>query len=421
MLTYYMTSLGLIPFFTSRAFTPLFASAMIARFAPHWTWLASLPGGQLLSQVPSWASSDMTLLVLFVVTLVEVGAAKSPEVRELLTLFDTKIKAVSAFLVCFAIVRGNPLELVEHVEKVGVSTQFAWGQSFAYTWAFAIGGVVWFSSTLRNAVFGFLMDVDPDDDLSLQGLLSWMEDAMGFFGVLFVVIMPAAALVASGLAILGLYLMRRYLEHREQSSKLPCPGCATSNPPCGIHCSSCGRRRARIQQVGLLGTVKDAVVTDLAAHRFQLLTRKRCSSCGERLKERRLSQSCTACGTQPFTGHQDVEEYLANLRATLPKTLAILLVLGFIPVVGLIPGIIYYRLSLIASLRTYLPRSVGFAGKWLVRIVNLVLVCLQPIPLLGMLTLPAMCLTNYGVYQGLLRSRIRRELSAGMAPAVVTG
>ncbi|MEE8524980.1 MAG: hypothetical protein V3T72_13680, partial [Thermoanaerobaculia bacterium] len=108
-------------------------------------------------------------------------------------------------------------------------------------------------------------------------------------------------------------------------------------------------------------------MTDLAAHRLQLLTRKRCSSCGERLKERRLSQSCNACGTRPFTDSRDVEEYLASLRATLPKTLAILLVLSFIPVVGLIPGIIYYRLSLIASLRTYLPRSVGFAGKWLVR------------------------------------------------------
>ncbi|MEE8524981.1 MAG: hypothetical protein V3T72_13685 [Thermoanaerobaculia bacterium] len=208
MLSYYMTSLGLIPFFTSRAFTPMFASAMLARIAPHWSWIADLPGSQLLSQVPAWAVSNTTLLVLFVLTLVEVGAAKSPEVRELLTLFDTKIKAVSAFLVCFAIVRGNPMELVEHVEKVGVTTQFAWGQSFAYTWAFAIGAMVWFTSVLRNAVFGFLMDIDPDDDLRVQGLLSWMEDGLGFFGVFFVVIMPTAALVAAGSTILGAPLSR---------------------------------------------------------------------------------------------------------------------------------------------------------------------------------------------------------------------
>jgi len=64
MLTYYITSLGLIPYFTSRAFVPLFATAAIGRFGPAFGPLADILGVRLLASMPSWASSNTALLVL---------------------------------------------------------------------------------------------------------------------------------------------------------------------------------------------------------------------------------------------------------------------------------------------------------------------------------------------------------------------
>jgi hypothetical protein len=314
---------------------------------------------------------------------------------------------VAAFLFCFAMVRGNPADLVDHIQQVGLTTDFASGNSFAYIWSFVIGSVVWFGAAARNVIFNFLIDLDPDDDLGLQGLLSWLEDAIGFFGVLFAIIFPILALGLVALTLTSLWLIKRMIRRREEHAKIPCPDCSTPNAPCGPRCPSCQRIREQIMAVGVLGMIKATPAPDLSIHRLALLSRKRCAFCGDRFNDRRLDQSCTSCQTEAFDSAQALETYLQHLRASLPKTLAILTCLSFIPLFGLIPGVIYYRLSLISSLRCYLPRTTGFIGRWLVRILNIVLIMLQPIPLLGTLTLPLMCITNFLVYQALLRRQAR--------------
>jgi hypothetical protein len=119
----------------------------------------------------------------------------------------------------------------------------------------------------------------------------------------------------------------------------------------------------------------------------------------------------------PFADNASLEGYLQTLRASLPKTLMVLFLLGFVPVLGLVPGILYYRLSLISSLRCYLPRTANFFSRWVVRLVNLLLICLQWIPLLGAVTLPLMCLTNFTVYQAALRRQGRRAFPAQLQVA----
>ena len=317
MISYYLTSLGVIPYFASRAFVPLFTTAALGRFGPEFGPLADFVGIQLLGSMPGWATSNLALLILGLLAVVDIVAAKIPEVRELISLGDSQLKGAAAFLMCFAIVRGNPMEIVGHVEKVGLTTSFASGQSFAYVWSFAIGAVVWFAAVMRNSIFGFLREMDEDDDLGIQGFLSWVEDGIGIFGVLFVVVFPVLALVLVGLTLLGLWLTRRYLEHREQKAKVPCPHCGTPNPSCGASCSSCGQARQLVYQVGLLGSIKDVAVTDLYQHRLQLLSRKRCASCGERLKDRRIAQHCQSCGAKPFGSPEAVEEYLPVLACHL--------------------------------------------------------------------------------------------------------
>ncbi len=416
-LNYYISSLGLIPYFTSRAFIPLFTAAFLARLGPGFPLLANAVGFELIASLPPWLTGNLGLLVLGVMAAVEVGGTKSPVVRELLSVGDAKLKAMAAFLTCFATVGGNPVEFVEHVRQVGIATDFAWGQSFAYSWSFALGAVVWLTAGLRNAVYRFLIEVDEDDDLGLQKLLSWLEDILSFLGVWVVVIAPVLALALVGFTLLGLYLLRRYLEIREEKQKVPCEHCGTPNPPCGLCCAACGAERRVVQRVGLLGNVKGTLARDLGAHPIDLLARKRCSLCGERLREKRLDQSCRACGRPAFGNQVVFDRYLETLRARLPQTLVVLFVLGAIPLFGLIPGVIYYRLSLIASLRRYLPRSVGFLTRWVVRLINVVLLCLQPIPFFGALTLPLMCLTNYVVYQAALRRQGRTAFVAALQPA----
>jgi len=280
---------------------------MLARFGTSMPWLADVPGIQLLSVLPPWATSPASLILLGLLAILELVAAKIPELREVMSLSDAQIKSIAAFLLCFSIVKGNPMELVQHIGNVGLSTDFSWGQSFAYGWSFAIGTVVWFTAVMRNAVFGFLIEIDEDDSLGIQALLSWLEDSMGFLGVLFAVIFPTLALIAVGLTLLSLWLLRRYLEHREEKAKTPCTQCGAPNPPCGLYCASCNTARRRVQNVGLVGTIKETLASDLTAHRLQLLARKRCGYCGERLAEKRLSQHCGSCGTAPFENSAAVE------------------------------------------------------------------------------------------------------------------
>lgn len=407
MLTYYLTSLGLIPYFTSRAFVPLFSAAMISRFGPAFSFLGDRLGVQLLASMPPWATSDAALVVLGLLAAFEVLSAKMPEVREILTLTDTQIKAVAAFLFCFALVRGNPADLIHHLQQSGGTTEFASGNSFAYLWSFVIGSVVWFAAAARNLFFSFLIELDPDDDIGLQGALSWLEDAIGFFGVLFAVVFPVLALVLVGLTLAALWLVKRLIRRHEERAKIPCPECSTPNAPCGPRCPSCQHHREQVAAVGILGTVKATPAPDLPNHRLALLAHKRCAFCGDRLSGRRLNQTCPSCNSEAFESAQALENYLQHLRTTLPKTLIVLACLSFVPLFGLIPGIIYYRLSLISSLRCYVPRSTGILARWAVRLINILLIALQPIPILGTFTLPLMCLANFAIYQSLLRRQAR--------------
>ncbi len=283
----------------------------------------------------------------------------------------------------------------------------ALGLSVAVLWALMVGSSTWFLARLRRGIYHFLMEVDEDDDLGLQKLLSWMEDAFGFLGALFVVLLPAVALAVTGLTLLSLYLIQKYLERQEEKRKVPCEDCGTPNSLCGLFCARCGKQRSHVRQVGFLGTIKEAPVTDPDLHRSQLMACKRCRRCGERLRDKGLDQRCQACGTTPFESSRDLEAYIGRLQKGLPRTLILLLGMGAIPVVGLVVGVIYYRLALISGLRHYVPGTSRFLARWAIRFLGFLLVCLQPIPIVGAVSLPAMGLFNFLIYRRLLRRQGR--------------
>jgi hypothetical protein len=411
--SYYLTSLGVIPLFAFRAFGPLLATALVARFGTEWAPLSEVAGIQLLAGLPSWATDDTTLLILTGMTALELLLNKVPEARELLRYSDIQLKAIAAFGVCFYLVEGDPRELLEHIRQEGLSTGYALGQSFAYSWSFGVGAMVWFVATLRRSVYAMLDAIDEEDSLGLQRLLSWMEDAIGFLGVMAVVFFPVLGVLLAGLALLVLLGVRRFLESRERKQMAPCEGCQTLNHLSGIQCSNCRASLPQPHPVGVLGVAKLGRVDELDPHRLRLVANKRCPSCATRLVEKRLRQSCPICGTAVFADSTALDAYLASLEAKLPKTLAICLGLSSVPLVGLIPGILYYRVSLISSLRYYVPGAMGIGTRWLVRMLNLLLLLLQVVPIVGAVTLPLMCWLNFRVYS----AAVRRQASTLAAPS----
>jgi hypothetical protein len=156
-------------------------------------------------------------------------------------------------------------------------------------------------------------------------------------------------------------------------------------------------------------------VEDAAVHQLRLLAKKRCPACATPLPEKSVRQSCAGCGEVVFDSPATAERYVLRLNRRLGKTLAIATAMSAVPFLGIVPGVIYYRLSLLAGLRDYIPRGRGMLVRWFVRIVSLLLLAFQWLPFFGALSLPAMCLLNYMVYRSVFRSECERKL----APATV--
>lgn len=421
---FFLATLALVPYFTSRAMIPLFATAALARLGGEWSAVAGFAGIELLDGLPAWATSDTALLVLGLFALLELLAQKSPELRELIALGDAESKALVVVLLCLALATGaaeeaagaGPATLTAGLAAAPLLEGVLPSDGFTplHFWAFVVGGATWFLASVRRGIYTLLREIDEDDDLGVQGFLSWLEDGIGFLGVLFAVVLPIVALVVAGLTLVTLLLIRRWLAHREDRWRIECGGCDAMILPCALRCPECDTPVREPREVGILGTIRSTPALDFDRHRLALRAVKRCHECGERLPERSLAQRCAHCGRPAFASAAELDDYLAHLEHSLPRVLGILALLGSVPVLGLVPGIIYYRTTLISSLRCYLPRAARFQGRWLARIANVILICFQPVPVLGALVLPAMALTNYWIYRRSLLRQADAALPTGV-------
>jgi hypothetical protein len=186
---FFLATLALVPYFTSRAMIPLFASAAIARLASEWlgdgSAIARFAGIQLLDGLPAWFTSDTALVVLGIFALVEVVALKNPELREVISLGDAEAKALVVALLCLALATGatagsgpvTPTEagtpmltagaLPDWIAESGVLPTA--GFTFAHLWALLVGAATWALASLRRSIYRLLREVDEDDDLGVQG------------------------------------------------------------------------------------------------------------------------------------------------------------------------------------------------------------------------------------------------------------
>lgn len=381
-----------------------------------------------------WILSDFALLGFALFALLEYGASLNGDLRGLYENALWLLQPGSAFVVNYSYANYEYSAFLEMVNRVfptetlvaalpatGVVADIAISSVPAssalaqvpgagllatvlpFAWAALMGFGTWILGRVRATVVGFIYELDEDNSLGLQTLLRWTENSWVAVGALLLIIAPIVALALAGLTVATLFLLRKYFEHREQRTLRPCASCATMIHPSAPACPRCRLPQEQPRVVGLFGQAKDRLVTDMTEHRLQLLARKRCPACATRLKVRGVQQACPMCERTVFADISEFNQYVRALDQRLSRTLLICFGFSLIPVVGVVPGVVYYRLSLVASLNSYLPRSIGCLTRWGVRIASLALLAFQAIPVIGAFSLPLLCLLNYTVYRQVLQ------------------
>jgi len=382
--------LGSIGIFSSRAFLPAFATALLLRFGPQVPWLAHAGLLQHVRGVPMWFTSDTSLVILGLLSVLELSAERVPEAKTFLDEFHDYLKTGMAILTFLGVLGASDRALAQGV--VGAAGPIE------YLPALAVGAGTFLASKARGLAIGPLSETDEDDDLGLQGVLRWVEDVWGALGPVALILLPLLTLALFGVALVILLLAGRYVESREGAKQVPCTNCGQLIYASATACPHCRAPNKEPRAVGLLGGTKD-VLADPATHPYRLVAVKRCPVCATRLKRRTVQQTCEACGSTVMDDPLFAQQYIAFIDRRVPLVCVVCFVLGLIPVLGVIPAVVFYRLKIIAPFRRYIPRGRNFLLRWGIRLVSLILVAFQWVPLLGGLLLPAMALINYGAYR----------------------
>jgi predicted RNA-binding Zn-ribbon protein involved in translation (DUF1610 family) len=415
----FVQGLSFVPALASRPFLVAFILSLTPQWGPLLPDATVIPLlGAPVPTLPWWFTALPAVVILGLLTGAEMLVIHNQDLRWMHEEFSGGIRAVVTLGVAFGLVNNESAALVGTLIGDGGPTSMigAIGSLISTIWAFVSAFFVWLVGWMRGIIFNALMELDEDDDLGLQSVLLWLEDFGILGGVFLAAILPLVALTLFGLTLLTLFLVEKFFEHQAERRKISCSACGTKLHASALACSHCGQRTAAPRQVGAFGQATPQTVSDVAAHQLHLISKKRCPVCATRLEKKAISQPCPACGRDTFASAPAVDEYLAMMRQRLPLTTAITFGFGFIPLVGLVPAIVYYRLSLIAGLRAYVPRSIGCLARYGVRLLNMGLIALQAIPFLGMVALPLMVLSNFFIYERILVRERDRAFTAGVLP-----
>ena len=391
---------GSVGAFSGRAFLPSFSTALLLRFGPEIPWIAQTGFLQHVRGVPTWFTGDTTLVVLGILSALELAAVRFPEARSVLDEVHQYLKAGMAALTYMGVVSVSDRAVVGRIfGEAGMADSLP---------ALAVGTGVFLASRVRAAVVGFWSEADEDDDLGVRGLGRWVEDLWSGLGPLALILFPLLTVAALGLAIALLIALQRRAEARAEASKVACHRCGGMISPCALACPICQAGVEAPRAVGLLGQVRK-VPADPAKLPLDLVAVKRCPLCASRLKERAVGQTCAVCGHRLMDDPHCARGYISHIDRRVPLVVAACALLGLVPVLGVIPAVIFYRLALVAPFRRYIPLGRNFVLGWTVRIVVLVLVAFQCVPVLGGLIVPLMALITYATYR-----REYRRLALGV-------
>ena len=397
------TMLGLPGLFGSRVFLPMFAAAVAVRFGPLVPWLGDLGALAGAGEVPAWFTDDLTLIALGVLSLVEVLAQKNPDARAVLNWVDRYAKPALAALTAFGLISTGDAAAVQ--DRLGRPDE---ASALAVGGAMFVAAATFVVAAARAAVLDVAADADDADDTGLFRLVSWAEDLWATFGVLFLLLFPAVMLALIGLALLGLFALQRRAAAREEAAKFACPACGRPMYRPALACPHCGNPNPRPASLNWLGAATDRPAG--ADQPSVLLAKGRCPRCATRLDRRTTDQSCDACGLRPFDDPARVAALDRHVAGKLPVTLLACAAMSAVPVVGLIPGVILYRLRLVAPYRRYVGRGRAMLTRVAARVLFVLLIAFQWVPVAGALTVPAMALLGFAAYRRAFEKSLTKSL-----------
>lgn len=393
-------AVGLSGFFASRAFLPAFAAAFAMRYGESLPWLNGLDFIQEMANAPTWFTHPITVWTLGGLAVAEMVAERSPEFREVMEGGMGYVKAGLSAATSFGLLSASDANAVgELVSQAGFFDSIP---------AAVSGGLTFVLATVRNGMVEIVSEADDDDTLGVRRFIAWCEELWATFGVWILLAIPAAVIAINGLVFGVLWMIRKRHERKMEEARIECPQCGTRIHCFATACISCGTENKEPVALGALGGMLDRRELDLTAQKVRLLELKRSPKSGEKAKGRGVDLVCKDDGVALFGDAATTRSYLETVDGRLPKVLIVSAVLGIIPILGLIAGVIYYRFLLVAPYRRYLPWKAGFLTKWLVRLVLLLLATLQVFGG-GIIALPLMALINHWMYRGAFRSQLRKK------------
>jgi hypothetical protein len=388
--------------FASRAFVPAFITAMMMRFAPDYVSWFSEDMVTRASDSPSWFISDISLLIFGLLAALEIAATKSPDLRAVFREVEQYIKPIMAVVTYMGITSMGDIDFIQ-----GATQQAGFADALP---ALMIGLGVFWIGTLRSGVLGFFIDADEDDDIGVQGLFSWAEDIWAIFGSVLLLVFPIVMLVLIGVVAGLMVLARKRAEAKEEQTKIACANCGEMIYGSAVQCFACQTPTASPNGVSFLGRSLAETTSNPQTHPYKLVEKKRCPVCATRFEKRVLHQRCAACGHELFKDLGFAQAYLARNDARLPVVLIVSSLFSLIPVVGLIPGVIYYRMTLIAPMRRYIPHTRALLLRWGIRILFFFLIMFQWVPVAGGFVVPIMAMVNYTVYRSAFRAMLETDM-----------
>ena len=387
--------------FASRAFVPAFITALMMRFAPEYIAFVSDEMTSVATGAPSWFTSDISLIIFGILAVLEVVATKSPDVRAVFREIDPYVKPIIAVITYMGVASTHDVGFIEQAtQQAGMSDAFP---------ALLVGVGTYWLGTLRGGLLGFFIDADEADDVGVQGLFSWAEDIWSSFGIVLLLVFPIVMLILLAIVAGILVVLNKRAQAREEQSKIDCTHCNEKIYGSAVNCPACNSPNPQPRALGFMGRSLDEPTLDTANHPYRLVEKKRCPVCATRFDYRNIHQSCAACGHELFKDPGFAKAYMTRSDTRFPFVLAISAAFSMIPVIGLIPGIIYYRITLIAPLRQYIPRTRTFLLRWGIRILFFFLIMFQWVPVAGALVVPTMALINYTVYRSTFRAMLKSE------------
>jgi Zn finger protein HypA/HybF involved in hydrogenase expression len=390
----FLQGTALSGFFASRTFIPAFVTALTLRFGWQAEWFAWFGIELATAGAPTWFTSNTTLIILGLLAALEVAATKNADARALLAEVDPYLKpavAVATYLGVASVADAAYLEAQLPAEQAAGFIDVLP--------ALLVGGATYWLVTTRRDATALIAGADEDDDLGIQKLGAWAEDVWAGAGPLLLVIFGLVMVAVIGIVVAMFFVMKKRAEITDERSKIACASCGARVYGCATRCPKCSTDVPSPRAVGFFGQAKTKATPDLQRHPYRLAEKKRCPSCATRLAERRPRQACPACNHDLFADRAFADAYLADVAARLPAVLGVSFLFSLVPIVGLIPGVIYYRIALVAPFRRYIPRGRSLLLRWGVKLFLLLLVLLQWVPLLGGFVVPVMALVNYNVYR----------------------